>query len=254
MTWRELYKIDVVTTNREAFGNKVIEVAGRLNLNPNWLMGLMYFETARTMSHTITNGLGCVGLIQFCSPARTDLKVTANQLRAMTNVQQMEYVYKYFNLPFQKSLLSKVRHVTDLYLIIFYPISVGKPNDYVIGSHNGAYRTIYNNNPAFQDGTGKIKVQNVIDKINSFLTGMPTGTPTPPVPGTNPPDVPYDGGLLPETTVTASRIVKDNGIGTLIGIGILALGIAALTQRNKRKTPPIIVEQEQEEFKTFEYV
>lgn len=79
-------------------------------------------------------------------------------------------------------------------------------------------------------------------------------TPTPPVPGTNPPDVPYDGGLLPETTVTASRIVKDNGIGTLIGIGILALGIAALTQRNKRKTPPIIVEQEQEEFKTFDYV
>ena len=168
--WQNLYKIDKVTKNRQAFGEKVISISKEMNINPNWLMGLMYFETAQTMSHTITNSIGCVGLIQFCSIARQELNVSAAQLKAMTNVDQLTYVRNYFmGKAWKRNLVAKVKDVVDLYLIIFYPLAAGKSLDYVLGSHNGTSRSIYNANPAFKDGTGKVKVRNVRDKILSFL-------------------------------------------------------------------------------------
>lgn len=217
MNWQNLYKINVVPSNRQAFGEKVISISNEMNINPNWLMGLMYFETAKTLSHTITNNIGCVGLIQFCSIARKELNVSATQLKSMSNVQQLEYVRRYFmGLSWKRNLVKKVRNVTDLYLIIFYPLAAGKSMNYVLGSHNGTYRRIYDQNPSFQDGTGKIKVQNVVDKINSFLN-IPTSPPTP-TPTT--PDGIYSGGNLPSPVVTAKRPSNNNGGGGLL-FGIL---------------------------------
>lgn len=166
MNWQQLFLINEVPTNQQQFGEKVISICNEMNINPNWLMGLMYFETARTFSPSIENNIGCVGLIQFCSSARTDLSVSKSQLKAMSNVQQLDYVKLYFtHAQWKRNLLPLVNSVSDLYLIIFYPRAVAKYNNYVLGSHNNTYTRIYNNNPAFQDGSGKIKVYNVKNKI-----------------------------------------------------------------------------------------
>lgn len=205
MTWNQLYKIENVSINQKEFGEKVISISNEMGINPNWLMGLMYFETAKTLSHTITNNLGCVGLIQFCSIARRELNVTSSRLKTMSNVEQLDYVRKYFlGVSWKRNLVSKVRNVTDLYLIIFYPVAVGKSSDYVLGSHNGTFSNVYKHNPSFQDGTGKVKVKNVVNKINSFLSDMPG------LPPLNQP--PIDGGMLPSTK-------NDNGFG----LALLAL-------------------------------
>lgn len=185
MNWQDLFLINEVPNNRQQFGEKVISICSEMNINPNWLMGLMYFETARTFSASIENSIGCVGLIQFCASARTDLNVTKNELKSMTNVQQLSTVKRYFfEKSWKRNLVAKVRNLTDLYLIIFYPIAVGKSDNYVLGSHNNTFTSVYNNNPAFHDGTGKIKVINVktylINWFNQYgYTNTPTPTPTP---------------------------------------------------------------------------
>ena len=168
--WQDLYMINKVATNRQAFGEKVIRIATEMDINPQWLMGLMYFETARTMSHTITNSAGCVGLIQFCSSARADLNITANELRTMSNVRQLDYVRQYFlGATWKRRLVAKVESIIDLYLIIFYPLAVGKHDGYILGSHNGTWRAIYKANPAFQSGSGKITIRDITVTINNFL-------------------------------------------------------------------------------------
>jgi hypothetical protein len=97
----------------------------------------------------------------------------------MTNVRQLDYVRDYFmKFSWKRNLVKKVKSVTDLYLIIFYPLAVGKPMDYVLGSHNGTWRSIYKQNPSFKDGTGKVKVRNVVNHINQFLPQFSNGSNT----------------------------------------------------------------------------
>ena len=118
-----------VPINKTAFVAKVREISERLNINPNWLMLLMNFETAGTMSHTIVNNIGATGLIQFMPNTAIGLGTTTAELRQMTNVEQLEYVYKYLK-PYKRHYNS----LTDLYLAIFYPAALGKGADYVITS------------------------------------------------------------------------------------------------------------------------
>lgn len=207
MNWQDLFLINEVPTNRQQFGEKVILICNEMNINPNWLMGLMYFETARTFSPSIENSIGCVGLIQFCSSARTDLNVSKASLKAMTNVRQLDYVKLYFtHASWKRNLLTKVNNLTDLYLIIFYPIAVGKSDNYVLGSHNGTYTTVYNNNPFFHDGTGQIKVKNVKNALLNWFNRYG-----------------YNTGANAPTPAAAATGESDNTLFLLTALGLLLI-------------------------------
>ena len=56
-----------IEKTNEAFRNKVIEIADRLLIDPNFLMAIMSFETGATFDPKIKNaaGSGATGLIQF---------------------------------------------------------------------------------------------------------------------------------------------------------------------------------------------
>ena len=84
-------------TTDQPFLTKVKEVAQRLKFDPLDLIGIMYLESAGSMDPAITNNLGFTGLIQFGVPAASSLGTTTAALRQMTRVEQMEWVYKYFN-------------------------------------------------------------------------------------------------------------------------------------------------------------
>lgn len=108
----------LVKENKEAFLNKVKEVSGRLGINPNWLMLVMYMES--NINHRAVNPMGgATGLIQFMPFVATSLGTTVNQLLNMSNVKQLDYVEKYFNR-FKKYITG----FTDLYLITFYPAAL----------------------------------------------------------------------------------------------------------------------------------
>lgn len=137
----KLLYIEKVQQNRDAFEAKVIEICKKLGFNPNWLMFCMNLETAGTMSHTIINSIGATGLIQFLPSTARDLGTTTAKLRTMSNVEQLDYVYKYFT---KYGYAQKIYSFDDVYLAIFYPAAMGKPDTYVITSD-----TVARQNPMF---------------------------------------------------------------------------------------------------------
>lgn len=83
-------------TTDEPFLTKVKQVAAVLGFPVIDLLACMNLESNRTFDPSITNNLGFTGLIQFGTPAATQLKTTTAALRQMTRVGQMDYVQAYF--------------------------------------------------------------------------------------------------------------------------------------------------------------
>ncbi|TLD98418.1 lytic transglycosylase [Helicobacter japonicus] len=112
------------------FKKKVIAICKRLEINPDYLMSCMALETIRTFSPSIKNPLAtATGLIQFLESTAKKLGTSTGELAKMTQVEQLDYVEKYF-----QAYKGKIKNIEDIYMVIFYPIAVGKPNDYIIST------------------------------------------------------------------------------------------------------------------------
>lgn len=109
------------------FLEKVNSVSAELGINPNYLLAVMYFETGGTFSPSQKNiaGSGATGLIQFMPKTAEALGTTTEDLAKMTQVQQMDYVKKYFEL--NKGRNAKT--LSDTYMVVLYPAAVGKPEE-----------------------------------------------------------------------------------------------------------------------------
>lgn len=120
--------LDKVPENRQAFGAKVQQIARALRVDPNWLMLVMYHESR--FNHRVINSIGCVGLIQFCLPMQ-QFGLTASQLANMSNLQQLDYVYKFF-----APRAGQYKSFRDMHLYAFYPVAFSQRNNlsYVFGS------------------------------------------------------------------------------------------------------------------------
>src|SRR5262249_13410433 len=114
------------------FKNKVVQIAAQLNTDPSYLMTVMSIETSKivngkpepTFDPSIQNpGSSAVGLIQFTEATATKLGTTTDKLKAMSAVDQLDWVKKYFEP--QKNKLTSVE---DTYLAVFYPALIGKPD------------------------------------------------------------------------------------------------------------------------------
>ncbi|MGS8299858.1 hypothetical protein ACVCEY_19900 [Escherichia coli] len=117
------------------FKLKVIEVCERLEINPDYLMSCMAFETGETFSPNVRNPNGsATGLIQFMAHTARVLGTTINELAGMTSVEQMDYVEKYF-----KPYTGKIKTIEDVYMVIFCPRAVGKPNSYILYNEGKSY-------------------------------------------------------------------------------------------------------------------
>lgn len=116
---------------RQAFAAKVREVAAKLGTEADWLMGAMFAESE--LKPTARNPYsGATGLIQFMPATAHGLGTTTAALAAMSAVEQLDYVRRYFaSFPQQ---LKAAKDWLSLYLVVFYPAAVGKPDAFVLGS------------------------------------------------------------------------------------------------------------------------
>lgn len=120
----------LIQENREAFTGKVKEICKYLGIDPEWLMLVMWFETAGTLDHRIVNKTsGATGLIQFMPATARSLGTTTAHLRKMSNVEQLDWVKRYL-APYR----GKMKKWLDVYCAVFWPAAIGKPDDYVITS------------------------------------------------------------------------------------------------------------------------
>lgn len=116
--------INKVTVNQQAFGDKVISIAEKLDTLPEYLMIVMNNESG--LNSSIKNPTStATGLIQFMEPTAKGLGTTTAALAAMTNVDQLDYVYKYL-----KVYQSKFYEVSDVYLAVFFPQALYESDDW----------------------------------------------------------------------------------------------------------------------------
>lgn len=148
-----LILIGLVKENQAAFEAKVNQIAASLGVDPNFLMIVMYKES-RLNHRAINAQSGATGLIQFMPSTAQSLGTTTASLAAMSNVQQLDYVEKYLR-PYK----SKMKRLIDLYLSVFYPVAVGKAENYIIARSGSA---TYNQNAGLDvDKNGQITVADV---------------------------------------------------------------------------------------------
>lgn len=87
------------SNSAESFITKTTLIAQRLNMDPMHLLAIMHFETGGQFRANTTNPVsGAVGLIQFLSPAASDLGTTLEELSQMHRLDQLDYVEAYFNM------------------------------------------------------------------------------------------------------------------------------------------------------------
>jgi hypothetical protein len=141
-----------IPVNREAFAAKVIQISALLKLrSPDDLMAVMYSESG--LDSTIQNtkypvgGYPATGLIQIIQSTAVALGTTVAKLKAMSNVQQLDYVYKYYTQPEFKN--KTFRNYTDLYLATFFPVAIDQPDSYILQTNAIKASALAKSNPIF---------------------------------------------------------------------------------------------------------
>ena len=114
--WENCGKEDVT----EEFLEKAADISNELNIDPDDLMMIMAFESG--LNHRKVNSLsGATGLIQWMPETAVELGTTTRELKNMSAVDQLDYVYKYL-----KPYKGKLRKLSDLYMAVLWPAAVGK--------------------------------------------------------------------------------------------------------------------------------
>lgn len=141
----------LITRNRAAFLNKVVEISAKLGINnPDSLMAVMQSES--NIDETAVNSkTGATGLIQFMPSTAAGLGTSVEALRKMSNVEQLDYVYRYF-----KPYAGRLNSATDLYTVVFFPVALGKSDDYILQTSRISADTIARQNPIFDLDKNKV--------------------------------------------------------------------------------------------------
>ena len=114
--------IEYVKENKKEFALKVTDICNQLNIKPDWLMFVMWFES-KLNPQAVNPISGATGLIQFMPSTARSLGTTTAVLKRMSNVQQLDYVLAYLR-PYK----GRMKTWVDVYLAVFYPKAMGNPN------------------------------------------------------------------------------------------------------------------------------
>jgi hypothetical protein len=124
-------------------------------------MAAIAFETGETFSSKkINQDSKAFGLIQFTKIAIEDISLNYNHttkelLYNMSEVEQLDYVEKYFQL--WKKRKGKITSLEDVYMAILCPKAIGKPNNF----------------PVYSIADGKSYTQN--KPLDGSITKIPDG-------------------------------------------------------------------------------
>lgn len=152
----------------QAFRVKVREISESLDINADWLMSVMAFETGRTFDPSQPNlaGGGATGLIQFLPSTARELGTTTSALARMTAVQQLDFVEKYY-----EQYSGRVRNLGDAYMAVLWPPAIGKPDSYVMWTNSGLTERQYNANAGLDKNTdGQITRGEAVERVQKMFT------------------------------------------------------------------------------------
>lgn len=150
-----LYLDKVPANLRPAFERKLQSISNFLGIYPDWLMWLMNHESG-VNAQAVYKAPGdstdaftraknrATGLIGFMPSTAKSLGTTTQDLWLMNEVEQLDYVKKYF-----QSFAGKIKSVYDLGKIAFFPLMLGKPRSWEVAGGGMTAQTVRNWNPGF---------------------------------------------------------------------------------------------------------
>lgn len=151
---------DYIPNNREAFIARTKEIARKIGAKYADLMTVMFIESGMN-PQAVNKYSGATGLIQFLPSTARSLGTTTDDLLQMSNVEQLDYVEKYF-APYA----GRVGDLEDLYFAVFFPAAMGKPDDYILQTKSQSAELIGRQNPVLD--TNKDGVISVLD-VKQYL-------------------------------------------------------------------------------------
>ena len=193
--------------DKPKFIDKLLEVSERLDFNPNWLMAVFNKESgvnpqARNTAYPV-GGKPATGLIQWVEPTAQGLYgFGVDEIYEMDGVEQLELVYKYF-----EKVAYKITKYSDVYRHIFFPVSLGKGDDYIFKTSSLAASTVAKQNPVIDlDKDSKI-TNREFDEYS--LKGIPE---------------PWKTQFRENTRDSTPKFVKRNWIEITSGIVMIIVG------------------------------
>lgn len=148
----------------DGFYEKVVQIAKRINCDPNSLMAVMNAESGIDASAKNKKG-SASGLIQFIESTAESLGTTTKKLRKMSAEEQLEYVEKYLTKTKNDAGLgSSFIDSATLYSLIFLP---GRSKNDVLttkGEEYYAWNTCLDTN-----GDGRITKAELGQRVQSFM-------------------------------------------------------------------------------------
>jgi peptidoglycan hydrolase-like protein with peptidoglycan-binding domain len=151
----------------DRFKTMLVSVANQLGINPDHLAAVISFETAHSFSPSKKNlaGSGAVGLIQFMPSTAQTLGTSTEQLAAMTDVGQLEYVRRYFS-----NFAGRLHSLSDVYLAVLFPSAIGrKPEDIIFPAGSVSYEQ---NRGFDRANKGFVTVSDITSSINGFANSV----------------------------------------------------------------------------------
>lgn len=156
---------------------KVIEVAANLGINPNWLLAVIYFETAKSFSPSKTNSIGSVGLIQFTRDKSgvayktiNGKKYVLSDIAKMDFDRQMDLVFEYFK-EVKKTTGKSLNSFMDVYFAVFFPKALNQSSTYILQTAGLTASLIAKQNPLFDTNKdGKITKAEIQDFFKGYFS------------------------------------------------------------------------------------
>jgi len=145
------------------FEQKVRKISRKLGVPPEWLMAVMHSESRFDASVANHKGSGATGLIQFMPTTAKDFDITTAKLRNLNHVEQLDYVYAYFDA--KRKQYKQYESLTDLYLAVLYPKALGE--DYCYTMYAAPSKTYEMNKGLDVNKDDRVTVQD----IDQFLKG-----------------------------------------------------------------------------------
>jgi peptidoglycan hydrolase-like protein with peptidoglycan-binding domain len=159
-------KVDVSAIQDPDFNKKLEKIASALGVDSKNLLAIMKMES-RVNPAAVNKMSGATGLIQFMPKTAVSLGTTTAELKNMSAVDQLDYVYKYFKMVGVKPGMD----LGDLYMAVFMPKYVGADDNTVLGQDGAAGfpGAVYAQNKVLdKNKDGAITVADVKSSIQRF--------------------------------------------------------------------------------------
>lgn len=145
------------------FINRLKEIAEILSIRPEWLLYTMWIES-KLNPYVVNKHSGAIGLIQFLPSTLKSMGLTREDILKMSATKQLDIVMKYL-MPYR----GKMKNYYDVYLAVFYPKAIGKPDNYIIGDTEKLQEKIALLNKIYDLNENKkisiLEIKKVIDDI-----------------------------------------------------------------------------------------